>query len=97
MQISCQVVSGSPRHPELMMSLRALNQAHNMNFSIALSLNGKLNGIGHQSQWVWAAKSMSLKCFFQDIDNQCVITLDGFRMFDDDFQTREVLCFIFFV
>lgn len=47
MQISCQVVSGSPYHPEVMMGLGALNQAHNMNFSIALSLNGKLNGIGH--------------------------------------------------
>lgn len=52
MQISCQVVSGSPCHPEVMMGLGVLNQAHNMNFSIALSLNGKLNGIEHQSQWV---------------------------------------------
>lgn len=52
MQTSCQVVGGSPYYPELMMSLRTLNQAHNMNFSIALSLNGKLNGIEHQSQWV---------------------------------------------
>lgn len=52
MQISCQVVSGSPCYPDLMMSLRMLSQAHNMNFSIALSLNGKLNGIGHQRQWV---------------------------------------------
>lgn len=87
MQISCQVVGGSPCHPELMMSLRALNQAHNMNFSIALSLNGKLNGIGHQSQWVWTSKSMGLNFVLQVIDNQGVITLDGFRMFDDDFQT----------
>ena len=73
MQISCQVVSGSPYYLDLMMSLRVLNQAHNMNFSIALSLNGKLNGIGHQSQWVWTAKSMGLKFVLQDIDNQCVI------------------------
>ena len=73
MQISCQVVSGSPCHPELMMSLRGLSQAHNMSFSIALGLNGKLNGIGHQSQWVWTSKSMGLNFVLQDIDNQCVI------------------------
>lgn len=87
MQISCQVVSGSPCYPDLMMSLRVLSQAHNMNFSIALSLNGKLNGIGHQSQWVCASKSMSLNFVLQVVDNQGVITLDGFGMFDDDFQT----------
>lgn len=52
MQISCQVVGGSPCHPEVMMGLGVLNQAHNMNFSIALSLPAKVNGIGHQSQWV---------------------------------------------
>lgn len=78
MQISCQVVSGSPYHPEVMMGLGALNQAHNMNFSIALSLPSKVNGIGHQSQWVWAAKSMGLKFVLQDIDNQCVIKMGGF-------------------
>lgn len=87
MQISCQVVSGSPCYPDLMMSLRMLSQAHNMNFSIALSLNGKLNGIGHQSQWVWTPKSMSLKLILQIADNQYVIKMEGFYIFDDDFQT----------
>lgn len=87
MQISCQVVSGSPCHPDLMMSLRVLSQAHNMNFSIALSLPPKVKEIRHQSQWVWTPKSMSLNFVLQVVDNQGVITLDGFRMFDDDFQT----------
>lgn len=88
MQISCQVVSGSPCHLEVMMGLRKLNQAHNINFSIALSLNGKLNGIGHQSQWVWTPKSMSLKLILQIVDNQYVIKMEGFYIFDDDFQSR---------
>gem|GEM_PF-6949341 len=61
MQISCQVVSGSPYHLDLMMSLRVLNQVHNMSFSIALSLPSKVKEIGHQSQWVWTPKSMSLE------------------------------------
>lgn len=52
MQISCQVVGDSAYYLDLMMSSRVLIQVHNMSFSIALSLNGKLNGIGHQSQWV---------------------------------------------
>jgi len=40
---------------------------------------------------------MGLKFVLQIVDNQGVITLDGFWMFDDDFQTREPLIFIFFV
>ena len=31
-------------------------------YPISLSLTAKVNGFGLQSQWVWQAKSMGLKC-----------------------------------
>lgn len=40
---------------------------------------------------------MGLKLILQIVDNQYVIKMEGFYIFDDDLQTREVLFFIFFV